>query len=208
MSIWGRVFAAGYDRIMAAPEKAVLQGHRADLIGRARGSVLEIGGGTGANLRFYGPQVSELVLTEPERPMAQRLERKLAELSLPASVVAAPAERLPFEDAHFDFVVSTLVLCTVVDQPRALAEVHRVLKPTGQLLFLEHVRSDDAGLARWQDRLHGVQIRLGHGCHCNRPTLQEIRLAGFTTTELQHDRLRKAPPIVRPLIVGAAARAS
>jgi ubiquinone/menaquinone biosynthesis C-methylase UbiE len=207
MSLWGRVFAAGYDRIMAAPEKAVLRGHRATLVGRASGDVLEIGGGTGANLPFYGPQVARLVLSEPERPMAQRLERKLADRSLPASVVGAPAEQLPFEDASFDFVVSTLVLCTVVDPARALAEIHRVLKPTGQLLFLEHVRSDDPGLARWQDRLHGVQVRVGHGCHCNRRTLQNMQLAGFSVGELEHDRMRKAPPIVRPLIAGVAARA-
>jgi ubiquinone/menaquinone biosynthesis C-methylase UbiE len=208
MSLWGQVFAAGYDRIMAGPEKAVLRGHRADLIARARGSVLEIGGGTGANLPFYGAAVSELVLTEPERPMAKRLEGKLAAFSLPASVVAAPAEQLPFEDGHFDFAVSTLVLCTVVDQPRALAEMRRVLKPGGELLFLEHVRSDDPALARWQDRLHGVQVRIGHGCHCNRRTLDGIRAAGFQTSELRHDRLRKAPPIVRPLIAGVAARSA
>jgi len=207
MSLWGRVFAAGYDRIMAGPEKAVLQGHRVTLIARASGDVLEIGGGTGANLPFYGADVAKLVLTEPERPMAQRLERKLAGYSLPASVVGAPAEQLPLEDASFDFVVSTLVLCTVDDPARALSEIHRILKPTGRLLFLEHVRSDDPGLARWQDRLHGVQVRVGHGCHCNRSTLQNMQQAGFSVSELERDRMRKAPPIVRPLIAGVAARA-
>jgi ubiquinone/menaquinone biosynthesis C-methylase UbiE len=204
VSLWGRVFAAGYDRFMAGPEKAVLRGHRDALIGRAQGRVLEIGGGTGANLAFYRDGIQELVITEPEEPMARRLERKLAGHSLRASVVRAPAEELPFEDGSFDFVVSTLVLCTVDDPARALAEIHRVLKPGGQLLFLEHVRSDEPGLARWQDRLQPIQVRVGHGCHCNRPTLQNIKGASFSIVDLEHDRLRKAPPIVRPLIAGVA----
>jgi ubiquinone/menaquinone biosynthesis C-methylase UbiE len=208
MSLWGQVFAAGYDRLMAGPEKAVLRGRRVALVGRLTGDVLEIGGGTGANLPFYGAGVKELVITEPEEPMARRLERKLAGYSLPARVVRAPAEELPLEDASFDFVVSTLVLCTVDDPARALAEIRRLLKPGGQLVFLEHVRSDGPGLARWQDRLHGVQVRVGHGCHCNRRTLENIERAGFSIAEVQHDRMRKAPPIVRPLIAGLARASS
>jgi len=204
MSLWGRVFAAGYDTFMAGPEKAVLRGRRESLLARASGHVLEIGGGTGANIPFYGERVEEVVITEPEEPMARRLERKLRESSLAAKVVRAPAEELPFAVASFDFAVSTLVLCTVSDPKRALGEIHRVLKPNGQLLFLEHVRSDDPGLARWQDRLHGAQVRFGHGCHCNRRTLDSIKASGFSIAELEHDTVRKAPPIVRPLIVGAA----
>ena len=138
--------------------------------------------------------------------MARRLESKLRGYSLPARLVRAPAEDLPLEDASFDFVVSTLVLCTVNDPTRALKEAHRVLKPGGQLLFLEHVRSDDAKLARWQDRLNGLQTRVGHGCNCNRPTLETIKDHGFSITKIEHDRLPKAPPFVRPLIVGAAER--
>lgn len=136
--------------------------------------------------------------------MARRLERKLASYSLPARVVRAPAEELPFEEQSFDFVVSTLVLCTVGDPARALGEIHRVLRPSGQLVFLEHVRSADPRLARWQDRLHGVQVCVGHGCHCNRRTLENIERASFSIAELEHDRMRKAPPIVRPLIAGVA----
>jgi ubiquinone/menaquinone biosynthesis C-methylase UbiE len=204
MNVWGRLFAAGYDRLMAGPEKAVLRGHRKVLVDRVRGRVLEIGGGTGANLPFYPEGIDELVIAEPEEPMARRLEHKLVGHSLPARVVRAPAEELPFEDQSFDFVVSTLVLCTVDDPVRALGEIRRVLRPGGQLVFLEHVRSDDPGLARWQDRLHGVQVRIGHGCHCNRRTLATIEGASFSIAELEHDRLRKAPPIVRPLIAGVA----
>ena len=206
MSVWGRIFAAGYDTFMAGTEKAGLRDHRTELLEPARGRVLEIGGGTGANLPFYGAEIDELVITEPEEPMARRLESKLRGYSLLARLVRAPAEDLPLEDGSFDFVVATLVLCTVNDPTRALKEAHRVLKPGGQLLFLEHVRSDDAKLARWQDRLNGLQTRVGHGCNCNRPTLETIKDHGFSITKIKHDRLRKAPPFVRPLIVGAAER--
>src|SRR3954471_18197056 len=120
MSLWGRLFAAGYDTVMKGPEKTTFRRHREALLGVVSGRVLEIGGGTGANLPFYGAAVQELVITEPEEPMAKRLEAKLAGFSLPARVVRAPAEQLPFEDGTFDFVVSTLVLCTVGDQARAL----------------------------------------------------------------------------------------
>jgi ubiquinone/menaquinone biosynthesis C-methylase UbiE len=205
MSLWGRIFAAGYDSFLASAEKATLRARREALLSRAHGSVVEIGGGTGANLAFYGPEVEELVIAEPEEPMARRLERKLAgHPDLPARVIRAPAEKLPLDDAGFDFAVSTLVLCTVEDPARALAEIGRVLKPGGQFLFLEHVRSDDPRLARWQDRLHGFQLRFGHGCHCNRRTLDSIERAGFSVAELERGQIRKAPPIVRPMIVGAA----
>ncbi len=204
MSVWGRAFAAGYDRVMAGAEKSVLRGHRQALVDRVSGTVLEVGGGTGANLSFYRAGVEELVLTEPEEPMARRLERKLAGSPLPARVTRAAAEALPFEPDSFDFVVSTLVLCTVDDPARALAEIRRVLRPDGRLVFLEHVRSDEPGLARWQDRLHPAWVRIGYGCHCNRPTLESIERAGFSITELEHDRLRRAPPIVRPLVAGTA----
>jgi ubiquinone/menaquinone biosynthesis C-methylase UbiE len=206
MSVWGRIFAAGYDKLMAGTEKAGLGEQRKKLLEPARGRVLEIGGGTGANLQYYGSGVEELVVTEPEEPMARRLEKKLSGHSQPVRVIRAPAEDLPVEDASFDFVVSTLVLCTVKDQTRALQEAHRVLKPGGQLLFLEHVRAESPKLARWQDRLNGFQQRFACGCNCNRATLEAIEGNGFTVKQVEHDKLPKAPPFVRPMIVGAAER--
>ena len=204
MSLWGRLFAAGYDHVMAGPEKATLHPHRERLIPQAGGDVLEIGGGTGANLDLYGAEVATLTVTEPEEPMARRLEHRLGKRTPPPSLLQVPAEELPFEDDSFDAAVSTLVLCTVTDQERALREQHRVLRPGGRLLFIEHVRSDEPRLARWQDRLNWLQRRIGHGCNCNRATLDAISAAGFSVTELERDQLRKAPPIVRPLVVGVA----
>jgi ubiquinone/menaquinone biosynthesis C-methylase UbiE len=134
VSLWGRIFAAGYDKFMAETEEAGLARHREQLLADVRGRVLEIGGGTGANLPHYPRGIAEIVITEPEAPMARRLPAH----ALPARVVSAPAEKLPFEDASFDVAVSTLVLCTVGVPALALAEIHRVLKPDGQLLFIEH----------------------------------------------------------------------
>jgi ubiquinone/menaquinone biosynthesis C-methylase UbiE len=203
MSVWGRVFATFYDRMTAGTERAGLAERRRDLLANASGKVLEIGAGTGLNLPHYPPAV-EVVFTEPEAPMARRLERKLAQANRRAAVTLAPAEALPFADDSFDTVVCTLVLCTVSDPAKALSEIARVLRPGGQLLFLEHVRADDPGLARWQDRLAPLWRRFGHGCNCNRPTPSLIEGSALSLEQIEQDELPKAPPIVRPLVVGRA----
>ena len=207
MGLRGRLFAAVYDRFTARAEQEGLRAHREALLAGARGTVVEIGAGTGANLPFYGDAVDALICVEPEEPMARRLAQRVADRRpRPIDIVAAPAERLPLPDAHVDTVVSTLVLCTVTDQPRALAEIRRVLKPGGRLLFLEHVRSDDAKLAAWQDRLNGFNRFIGYGCNCNRATVDAIRTAGFTITSLKQETFPAAPPFVRPMAVGTAQR--
>jgi ubiquinone/menaquinone biosynthesis C-methylase UbiE len=203
MSLWGRIFAAGYDRFMAGTEKAGLTDKRRTLLGNATGRVIEIGAGTGVNLDLYGEGVSELVLTEPEEPMAKRLERKAAEGGRQVTVLRAPAEQLPFPDDSFDTAVCTLVLCTVGDPQRALAEIRRVLRPGGQLLFLEHVRSEESGVAKWQDRITPVWRRIGHGCHPNRATSELIQ-GSFEAVEVEHDTMPKAPAVFRPLRHGRA----
>jgi ubiquinone/menaquinone biosynthesis C-methylase UbiE len=207
MSIWGRIFAAMYDRMGAKAEEAGLGEHREALLSDAVGDVLEIGGGTGRNLPFYSEAVRTLTITEPEKPMIRRLQLRIQERTPDAKLLRAPAEDLPFEDGSFDIAVSTLVLCTVDDQPRALRELRRVLRPDGRLLFIEHVRSEDPTLARRQDRMQPLNLRVGHGCHCNRRTLDGIRGAGFDVVKLKHDTLKHVPPFVRPLIVGVAERA-
>ena len=206
MSIWGHVFAAMYDRMVGKTERAGLGEHRRALLASARGDVLEIGGGTGANLEYYGDAVQTLTIVEPEKPMLRRLQHHIEERTPQAKALRAPAEDLPFNDASFDVAVSTLVLCTVDDVPRALRELHRVLRPGGTLLFIEHVRSDDPALARKQDRMLPINVRVAHGCNCNRRTLDSIRDAGFEVTSLEHDTLKHAPKFIQPLIVGVATR--
>jgi ubiquinone/menaquinone biosynthesis C-methylase UbiE len=204
MTLRARFFALTYDRQMARTERAGLAEFRARLLAGAAGRVLEIGGGTGANLPCYGPAVEELTITEPQPAMLRRLERKAHQEAPAAQVLRAPAEDLPFEDGAFDVAVSTLVLCGVDDQPRALRELRRVLRPGGQFLFLEHLRSDDPRLARLQDRMNWLN-RLVVCCDCNRPTLTCIEDAGFTVTHLEHTALPKAPKFVGPAIMGSAA---
>ncbi len=203
MSLRGRLFAATYDRQIARAEAAGLRALRQQLLAAAAGDVLEIGGGTGANLALYPASLRSLTVTEPEAPMLRRLQRRVSDLGSHAMVIRAPAEDLPFEDGTFDVVVSTLVLCGVSDQPRALRQLRRVLRPGGQLLFLEHVRSDDAKLARHQDRMNPINRFVVH-CDCNRPTLTTIQQAGFTVTRVEHQTMPKAPSFVSPLIVGSA----
>ncbi|HEX6455293.1 MAG TPA: class I SAM-dependent methyltransferase [Solirubrobacterales bacterium] len=201
---WGRLFSAFYDRGFKRTEEAGLGEMRRELLAEARGRVLELGAGTGLNLQHYPAAIESLTLVEPDPHMTKQLRPKLAAEGRQAEVIEAPAERLPFGDDSFDTAVVTLVLCTVPDQEAALAEIARVLKPGGQLLFIEHVRSHDPGTARWQDRLERPWRFLGDGCHCNRDTAAAIGASPLALGKVELDELPKAPPIVRPLIRGRA----
>jgi SAM-dependent methyltransferase len=202
MSLRNRFFAMTYDRQMRKIERAGLRDYRVHLLADLSGHVLEIGGGTGSNLPWYGPKVESLTITEPDPFMLRRLEARVREQMPTARVLRAPAEDLPFPDDTFDAVVSTLVLCGVDDQPRALREIRRVLRPDGQLVFFEHVRSGDQKVARKQDRMNPLN-RIVAGCECNRPTLESIQGAGFDV-EVTPAQLEKAPSFLRPAIVGYA----
>ena len=202
MSLRWTILAPAYDRMSRKSEEAGLGAMRESLLADADGRVLEIGAGTGMNLHHYGDSIESLVVTDPEPPMLRRLREKAREQAPHAEVLQAPAEDLPFDDASLDTVVSTLVLCGV-DQQRSLGEVRRVLRPGGRLLFIEHVRSDEPGLARFQDRINWLN-RFIVGCECNRRTLAAIEAAGFTISRVEHATTPEAPKFVRPLIVGAA----
>jgi ubiquinone/menaquinone biosynthesis C-methylase UbiE len=201
---WGRVFTEVYDRGLKATEEAGLREIRRQTLAAASGRTIDLGAGTGANLPLFPAAVSELVLVEPDPHMLKKLRPRLGQAPAPASVVQAGAESLPFEDDSFDTAVFTLVLCTVPDPAAALAEAARVLKPGAKLLFVEHVRAEDPGLARWQDRLEGPWRLLGDGCHCNRDTVATIEASPFRVEDVSTGALPKSPPIVRPLVHGSA----
>ncbi len=201
---WGRAFAALYDRGLKATEEAGLRQMRREVLAGAGGRVLELGAGTGVNLDLYLEAVEDLVLVEPDPHMAKRLRPKLAQSGRAAQVVEAPAERLPFEDSSFDTAVATLVFCTIPNPVAALAELARVLEPGGRLLFVEHVRAEDPGLARWQDRLEKPWRFLADGCHCNRDTVATIAASPLRVEDVERGELPKAPPIARPLVRGSA----
>lgn len=204
MSLYSHIFATFYDRFLASSERAGMRDIRRELLAAAQGVVTEIGAGTGTNLPHYGNGVSELILTEPEGPMAKRLRAAAVGLPVQNRVIEAPAANLPLEDESADTVVSTLVLCTVDDVEAALEEVARVLKPGGRFLFLEHVRSKDPKVAKWQDRLHRPWRAFGYGCNCNRDTEAAIERSPLKIEEIAHGQVPKAPSIVRPLISGVA----
>lgn len=196
--------AALYDALARRFERAVGARLRRAELARSRGRVLEIGAGTGANLPHYPDGLDELVVTEPDAGMLKRLRRRAAEHGRDASVVQASAQALPFNDASFDTVVATAVLCSVPNQAEALREVRRVLRPGGQFLFAEHVRADDPGRARTQDRLDRPWSFVTSGCHPNRDTLAAIKAAGFEVQQLERSELTMGPKLVRPYILGRA----
>jgi ubiquinone/menaquinone biosynthesis C-methylase UbiE len=205
MGLHATLFAATYDCFMSKTERELLGELRQAQLSAVEGDVLEIGAGTGANVSIYGMQVRSLTLTEPQKPMLKRLRRRVeqAHLSIPVTVLRAPAEDLPFEDNSFDVVVSTLVLCGTTDQQLALRQIRRVLRPQGSLLFVEHVRYDDPQRARHQDRMNWFN-RLLVCCDCNRPTLDSIHAAGFTTNNVQQLAMPHAPAFIGPVLAGSA----
>jgi SAM-dependent methyltransferase len=200
---WARVFAAIYDPSLWIGERAGMRHYRRDLLIRARGRTLEIGSGTGLNLAHYPDDVDDLVLAEPDPSMRKRLQTAVRRSEHKARVIDTHAEQLPFADTSIDTVVSTLVLCTVNAPDLALSEIARVLRPDGQLLFIEHVRSDSATLARWQDRLARPWQRFAEGCRCNRATLELMDACGFQL-EARPATWLAMPPIIRPLTIGRA----
>ncbi|HEU5333846.1 MAG TPA: class I SAM-dependent methyltransferase [Actinocrinis sp.] len=201
---WARAFAVLYDPFVWIGERTGMRAHRRSLLSRARGRTLEIGGGTGLNLPHYPDDLDELILAEPDAPMRAKLAKRLNRSGRRARLIDAPAERLPFADGSVDTVVSTLVLCTVDAPDLALREIARVLRPGGQLLFIEHVRAGSPTLARWQDRFAGPWRRFARGCRCNRATQQLITACGLELEPVGTAAWHAMPPIVRPLITGRA----
>jgi len=200
----GRWFTAWYGSMIQRIDDKGLRETRREVLNQASGRVLEVGSGTGANISLYPPAV-DLVLSEPDPHMQRALRGKLAEPeSRQAELVQAGAEDLPFADDSFDCVACTMVLCTMPDPVAGLAEVARVLKPGGKLLFLEHVRSKNPKLAWAQDRLERPWRFVADGCHCNRDSLALIEGSPLTVSSSKQGTMPFSPPLVKPLVYGSA----
>jgi len=195
------IFAALYDVIQRPAEKKFLSPHRAYLAGNAAGRVLDVGVGTGINFGYYPPE-AEVVGIEPDPHMLRRAQARADCLGRHVKLLGDGAEQLPFPEASFDIAVATLVFCTIPDADWALGELRRVLRPGGQLRFLEHVRAKTPGWQRFQDFMTPVWRRIGAGCHPNRETVGAIERAGFRIEELQHYAFGPYP--ARPFVRGVA----
>jgi ubiquinone/menaquinone biosynthesis C-methylase UbiE len=190
------LFAAVYDRVTAPAERAGLAERRQRLLAAAEGRVLEVGGGTGLNLAHYPSGLDGVVVLEPDGAMRERLLEKVPASSVRVEVHDVGIDEVPFPDASFDTVVSTMTLCTVPDLDTALATMRRVLRPGGRLLFLEHVKA--SGLQGLAQRASApVWRRLAAGCHADRDILAAMRTNGFAVTDCDRFRIHLA---VNPLI--------
>ncbi len=203
--LWSKL----YDKIMKDAEQKGLKDWRRLLLKNISGDILELGCGTGANLEFYPATINRLVLTEPSYHMCQRLKEKIPIYKLSnVEILNDRAESLSLPDRSFDVVICTLVLCSVNNLEKTLAEIHRILRPQGQLIFIEHVAAENnLRRYRWQCHLYFLWKHITDGCHTNRCTENAIINAGFKILNIGRQSMRGVPPIVRPCIRGVAIKA-
>jgi ubiquinone/menaquinone biosynthesis C-methylase UbiE len=198
------LMAAVYDGMMRGSEEACLGQWRTDLLKDLSGAVLEIGAGTGATLALYPKTVNRIVMCEPDPHMRRKLEAKRG-TAANVEISDSSIQDLFFKENSFDAVVCSLVLCSVPDQPAALAQIRRVLKPGGRLVFLEHVAAEGKpNRLKWQRRIEPVWKHLMGNCHLTRRTEAAIEAAGFRIERIQRESMRKALPVCRPSIRGVA----
>jgi ubiquinone/menaquinone biosynthesis C-methylase UbiE len=180
-----RFFAAYYERLSRGrAESQFMEPLRREIVGQARGVVLEVGAGNGLNFAFYDPaQVERVEAIEPDSAMLRYVGERVKAARVPITITQAPVEHLPFVDATFDSAVCTLVFCSVNDPLRGLEEIRRVLKPGGTLLMIEHVRANGRFAVTIQNIITPVNRLIAGNCHWNRPTEQIVYQAGFQLSE-------------------------
>jgi len=162
---------------------------RQRVVGAAEGRVLEIGIGSGLNFPFYGGAVTSVIGLEPSSELLRMARARAEAAAAPTTLLNASAETIPLDSGSIDTVITTWTLCTIPDPARALVEMRRVLKPGGALLFVEHGRAPEPGVARWQDRIDPLWSRLAGGCHLNRKMDDLIGGSGFRIETLENARL-------------------
>ena len=195
------IFPRLMDRVLRRPS---FQHERRLALAPAYGEVLEVGFGTGLNLPHYPPTVTSLITLDPTLALQPRVARRLAAAQMPVTCVEGTAERLPFENARFDCVVTTWTLCSIPDVVCALRHIQRVLKPGGRYVFLEHGRSDDPRLAWWQDIYNPLHKYLAGGCHVNRPIDTLIMQSGMQITQLDCFSMPSMPRLLSRMYRGVA----
>ena len=203
------IMAFFYDRFMSGLEKACLHDWRTELLAEVKGEVLEIGAGTGANLAYYPNGNIRLLLSEPDAAMRKQLEKKIALTQRDDICLnSLQAEKLLLEDNRFDYVIASLVCCSVTNIDRSLAEIYRVLKPGGRYLFIEHVAAKtDSKARRLQEWLTPLWRKFAGNCHLNRETEKAMLMAGFEFVKIQRDAMPDSvPAIVRSSIHGIAVK--
>ena len=172
-----------------------LVAYRQRVIPAAEGRVLEIGVGSGLNLPLYTDKADHVIGLDPSPKLLEMARRACNQAARPVELVEGSAQAIPLEDKSVDTVVTTWTLCTIPDAGRALAEMRRVLRPGGRLLFVAHGRSPDPGVRRWQDRLTPVWKRIGGGCHLNRGIAELIESAGFRMERLETGYMKGPKPM-------------
>lgn len=183
----------------------LLRKHRAELVPAARGKVLEVGIGSGLNFEYYdASRISSLTGIDPSTGLLSYARRRLKNIAFRVELMAVNAEQIPLEDASIDTVVVTFSLCTIPDVTAALVEMHRVLKPDGQLLFCEHGRAPDPKVQRWQKRLDPLWGKLAGGCHLSRDIPLLLRQSHFRCENLKSGYLPRAPRFAGYLFQGIA----
>jgi len=195
-----------YDRVMAKTEQECLQEWRHRLLTQVSGEVLEVGAGTGANIKLYSLNVTRLVLSEPDKHMRRLLTEQLGNHQAGhVSVSGGSGEQIEADDESFDYVVSSLVCCSVTNLNACLSEIRRVLRPGGSFVFLEHVAAPSGtSTRRWQNMINPLWKTFMGNCHLNRETESAIVSEGFDIVQIDRDSMCNAPPIVRPTIRGIA----
>ena len=167
--------------------------HRQELLAAASGEILEIGFGTGLNLEHYPPAVRKITAVDPNPGMLRRAKSRIQQCGIEVDARLVGGERLPFDEAAFDCVVSTFTLCSVEDAGRAVGEIWRVLKPGGRFLFLEHGLSPDPAIQKWQRRLNRLQRRLAGNCHLDREIKALVASQPFAGVEASEFYLQQTP---------------
>jgi SAM-dependent methyltransferase len=199
------IFARVY-RLLSQFDERGMGAHRDELLGGLTGDVVEIGAGSGLNFSHFPSSISSVTAVEPEPYLRRLAETRARQARVPVCVRAGLAERLPLEESSCDAVVACLVLCSVGSQPQALAEIRRVLRPGGQLRFLEHVVAQGAGKARAQRLLDGSGAwpLLVGGCRCSRDTVAAIEAAGFELIKVRRLTIGPSWMPANPVVLGTA----